>query len=87
MKASISFINAEEFQKLLERAATLSEQLQETLQQINDFELDIEVNKTATATMEVEMNKYSNPKTFFENSKLSKSERAFLVAANQVRQY
>ncbi|MEH7392443.1 hypothetical protein [Bacillus sp. JJ1474] len=49
MKAIINFKNAEEFQKLLGRAATLSEQLQETLQQINDFELDIEVNKTVTA--------------------------------------
>lgn len=49
MKANINFKNAEEFQKLLERAATLSVQLQETLQQINDFDLAIEVKKAATA--------------------------------------
>ncbi|MCL9971630.1 hypothetical protein MX569_13835 [Anoxybacillus kestanbolensis] len=38
MKVSIQFKNAEEFQQLLERAATLVEQLQETLQRINEFE-------------------------------------------------
>lgn len=45
MKANINFKNAEEFQKLLERAATLSVQLQETLQQINNFEPKIEIEK------------------------------------------
>lgn len=44
MKISIQFKNAEEFQQLLERAATLVEQLQETLQRINEFAPEIEVN-------------------------------------------
>ncbi|GGJ76403.1 hypothetical protein GGR02_002897 [Anoxybacillus voinovskiensis] len=43
MKASIQFKNAEEFQHLLERAETLVEQLQETLQRINEFEPKCEV--------------------------------------------
>ncbi len=42
LKAKIRIKNIEELQKLLERAATLSEQLQEILQQIDGFELDIE---------------------------------------------
>ena len=44
MKISIQFKNAEEFQQLLERAATLVEQLQEALQQIHEFAPEIEVN-------------------------------------------
>lgn len=42
MEAKIAFQNLEEFQELLKRAATLSQQLNETLQQVNQFELDIE---------------------------------------------
>ncbi|AEV17604.1 MULTISPECIES: hypothetical protein [Geobacillus] len=44
MNVNIQFKNAEEFQQLLERAATLVEQLQETLRQINEFEPEFEVN-------------------------------------------
>lgn len=44
MKASIQFKNAEEFQQLLERAATLVEQLQETLQRINEFQPKVHVD-------------------------------------------
>ncbi|WP_180968332.1 hypothetical protein [Cytobacillus massiliigabonensis] len=39
---SIQLKNAEEFQKLLRKAASLSNQLEETLQQINKFELNFE---------------------------------------------
>jgi len=41
----INIKNAEEFRKLLRKASTLSEQLEETLQQINEFELDVETRK------------------------------------------
>jgi hypothetical protein len=44
MKVSIQFKNAEEFQQLLERAVTLVEQLQETLQRINEFKLELKVD-------------------------------------------
>lgn len=38
MNVNISFKNAEEFKELLERAATLTKKLEETLQQIQNFE-------------------------------------------------
>ncbi|MEG6615391.1 hypothetical protein V6C27_02965 [Peptococcaceae bacterium 1198_IL3148] len=41
MHAKIAFKNAREFQRLLERATTLSNQLEETLRRISDFEVDI----------------------------------------------
>lgn len=46
MEAKITFHNLEELQELLKRAATLSEQLNETLRQINEFDLVLEA-KTA----------------------------------------
>jgi len=42
MQAEIKVHNSEELQKLLERAATLTKQLNETLQQINKLQLVIE---------------------------------------------
>ncbi|ANB62151.1 hypothetical protein [Anoxybacteroides amylolyticum] len=44
MKVSIQFKNAEEFQELLERAVTLLEQLQETLQRIHEFEPEFNID-------------------------------------------
>ncbi|MCG6184281.1 hypothetical protein H1215_15630 [Anoxybacillus sp. LAT_38] len=44
MNVNIHFKNAEELQKLLERASALVEQLQETLQQINEFEPKLHVD-------------------------------------------
>ncbi|GIN93372.1 hypothetical protein J22TS1_44230 [Siminovitchia terrae] len=45
MKAKIHFTNVEELQQLLARAATLTDQLKETLQQIENFRPNI---KTST---------------------------------------
>lgn len=41
MRAKVTFNNAEEFQKLLKKATTLSNQLEETLQQISNFNFEI----------------------------------------------
>lgn len=43
MEKTIQIGNAEEFQKLIEKAIILSNQLKETLQQIEDFKIDIQV--------------------------------------------
>ncbi|KHF30131.1 MULTISPECIES: hypothetical protein [Bacillales] len=64
MKVSIQFKNAEEFQQLLERAVTLLEQLQETLQRINEFEMEFEAytkpSKTINVTKDVKI-KFPEP--------------------------
>lgn len=54
MHAKITFKNAEEFQKLLERATALTNQLEDTLQQINGYKPDVEVNIEATAVTALE---------------------------------
>ncbi|WP_156341115.1 hypothetical protein [Cytobacillus solani] len=47
MNVNIQLKNAEEFQKLLRKATILSNQLEETLQQINKFELNFETKLEA----------------------------------------
>lgn len=44
-RINISFENAEKLKKLLNRATTLTKELQETLQQIQNFEPEINVDK------------------------------------------
>ena len=44
MKTFIQFKNAEELQKLIEKAETLVEQLQEILQRINEFKPKLHVD-------------------------------------------
>lgn len=46
MEANIHLKNAEEFQQLIRRAATLAKQLDETLQQISNFKPEIEIKGT-----------------------------------------
>ncbi|WP_313431722.1 hypothetical protein [Siminovitchia terrae] len=59
LKAKIHFTNVEELQQLLARAATLTDQLRETLQQIGSFEPVIETSfqKATAATAAEETNK------------------------------
>jgi len=46
LKAKAELSNLQELRQLLDRAATLSEQLGETLRQINDFELSVELKNS-----------------------------------------
>lgn len=59
MKVNFQFTNADELQQLLARAATLTDQLRETLQQIESFEPVIETSfqKAIAATAAKETNK------------------------------
>lgn len=60
MKVSFNFENAEELNELFERATTLTKELQEVLQQIQNFELKIQVaNKSRMSNPEVSFIKAS----------------------------
>jgi len=55
MEAHIRLKNAEEFQQLTRRAATLAKQLDETLQQISDFKPELEM-KAGSSEIHVDGN-------------------------------